>query len=93
MSAVSSQDLHPSAGARFVFEQRDAERPRYRLEIYLPEGRRNGGELVWDAEGKAQLSFDHEPGEADAWIKEGAAKLARVLKRDPKAKLSRWRER
>lgn len=92
MSAVSSQDLHPKAGARFVFE-RQGEDLRYRFEVYLPGARRNGGELAWDEAGKAELSFDEEPSGDDAWIKEGAGKLARVLKRDPKAKLSRWRDR
>ena len=91
MSEVSSHDLHPKAGARFVFE-RQGETKSYRVAVYLPQGRRLEGALSWSESGAAELEFESQPVEQDAWIVEGAHKLARVLKRDPKTRLSRWRE-
>lgn len=92
MAEVSSQDLHPSAGARFVFE-REGEALRYRFIVYLPGTAQHTGTLDWDGEGKANIEIEPAPAGEVAWIVEGAAKLARVLKRDPKAKLIRWRDR
>ena len=92
MTDVSSRDLHPSAGARFVFD-REGDAPSYRLEVFLPEGRRASAALGWDVDGKAVFAWELAPQEEDAWVRDGAGKLARVLKRDPKAKLSRWRDR
>jgi hypothetical protein len=91
VSNVSSQDLHPRAGARFVFE-REGEALRYQLSIYLPEGRSLAGVLSWGESGVATVDYGSAPGADDAWVVDGALKLARVLKRDPKAKLIRWRE-
>ena len=92
MSSVSSQDLHPKAGARFVFE-REGEALRYAMHVYLPEGVELRGHCAWDADGKAEIEFDTPPSDDAAWVVDGAAKLARVLKRDPKSRLVRWRDR
>ena len=92
MVGVSSQDLHPTAGARFVFE-RKGEEPVYALAVYLPAGLLLEGSLVWDEEGKAQIALSPEPSGDASWVVDGAAKLARVLKREPKTRLSRWRDR
>ncbi len=91
MNEVSSQDLHPSAGARFVFERAGATLT-YDLQVYMPQGRTAKGSLRWTEGGLAQLVLVEQPSAADEWIIEGALKLARVLERDPKAKMSRWRE-
>lgn len=91
MSEVSSQDLHPKAGARFVFE-RQGEAMSYRVLVYLPDSRMAQGSLSWDDSGSATLELEPEPTGDDQWIVQGVLKLARVLKRDPKAWLSRWRE-
>lgn len=95
MSDASSLDLHPRDGARFVFEREDEGdgSPEYRVDIYLPEARRVGGRLSWDGEGAAVLQLDDPaPSEDDAWVRDGGLKLARVLKRDPKQRIVRWRE-
>ena len=95
----SSRDLHPSTGARFVFE-REAGRdePRYRVAIYLPAGRSLAGTLAW-VEDRAELELEQpdEVGgpsvEADtlARAREEALKLARVLHRKPRDHMLRWR--
>ncbi|MCA9700294.1 MAG: hypothetical protein KC431_22400 [Myxococcales bacterium] len=93
----SSADLHPKSGARFVFTRRDSvdgsadDALRYDLEIYLPAGRDWRGELRWQ-DGRSVIV--DEPGEPDEGLGRALAeahKLARVLHRDPKPKLSRWR--
>lgn len=67
--------------------------PHYRVDIYMPEARHAGGELRWEDSGEARLDLaDPAPADEDAWVVEGALKLARVLKRDPKARIIRWRE-
>ena len=88
----SSQDLHPQTGARFVFDRQDdgAEDPRYAVAVYLPEQRGWSGQLSW-LEGSATLVADeHEP-EPQAWVRDEALKLARVLRRTPKQHMVRWR--
>lgn len=87
MIRSSAADLHPDTGGRFVFEREPGEPPRYRVEVFLPAEQRVACALVWDAGGAARL--DPEP--ADAWVTGEITKLARVLHRDPKARLTRWR--
>lgn len=60
---------------------------RYKVDIYLPQQRSLQTELSWSDEGRACL----QPELSDAWAREETIKLARVLKRTPKATLSRWR--
>lgn len=102
----SSRDLHPQTGARFVFDRDNrtntkTEPPRYRVTIYLPDRVRWSGQLAW-VEGSAQLAPQADPeAEAEAdpdpdpeqlrWARAEALKLARVLRRDPKPHMVRWR--
>jgi hypothetical protein len=83
----SGADLHPATGGRFVFEREPGEPPRYRVDVFLPEKGHVACGLEWDAAGIARL--DPEP--TDAWVLGEVTKLARVLHRDPKARLVRWR--
>ena len=93
----SSEELHPASGARFVFTRRDTDLaeggesdekpPSYVVEAHLAGGRTLSGSLSWDERGQACL----EPEWDDAWAREEALKLARVLKADPKRRLLRWR--
>jgi hypothetical protein len=99
---ASSQDLHPTNGARFVFEREadDASGPVYRVTIYMPAQRSWVGRLSWP-DGAATLSADaghdapgHDaPGhdEALGWAHAEALKLARTLRRTPKQHMVRWR--
>ncbi len=87
MIRSSGADLHPATGARFVFEREPGDAPRYRVGVFLPEQVRVECVLTWDASGAARL--DPEPN--DAWVAGEITKLARVLHRDPKARLTRWR--
>jgi hypothetical protein len=106
----SSEDLHPTAGARFVFvrdasllqlggedgaEDEDGQDSasipltslRYEVAAHLASGQTLTATLTWDAAGQARL----DPSWEDAWAREEALKLARVLKADPKRRLLRWR--
>lgn len=85
----SSADLHPETGGRFVFERRSGDPPRYRVLVALPARQRFDCDLDWDPSGALRL--DPEP--TDPWIAAELHKLARVLHRDPKARLVRWRGR
>lgn len=88
MSRPSSDDLHPRSGGRFVFTRRETEDPpAYAVEVYLPGGRTLHASLSWTDEGRAEL----DPPLADAWAHAEALKLARVLRKNPKDRLSRWR--
>ncbi|PRQ08424.1 hypothetical protein [Enhygromyxa salina] len=92
----SSQDLHPSTGARFVFEREPSaapDSPRYLVTIYLPGTERWSGRLEW-VDGRAKLDPTTEPApdrEPWPWALAEALKLARVLHRDPKPHMVRWR--
>lgn len=95
----SSQDLHPRTGARFVFEREGQDQAedtpvRYRVHIYLPGDGRWTGALRW-TEGEATLDAGEQSGAVDeadlTRARDEALKLARVLKRDPKAHMVRWR--
>jgi hypothetical protein len=95
----SSRDLHPQTGARFVFERiGSAPEPTYVLTIHLPEDRCWTGTLRW-IDDRAQLEPAAEQlgpaGEPDelAWAHAEALKLARVLHRDPRPHMLRWRGR
>ena len=79
---ASSQNLHPKAGARYVFEARDD--GRYAVTVYLPEGAAIESLLTLEPEAL-------EPPVAPAWAHDEVLKLARVLRREPRAKLVRWR--
>jgi hypothetical protein len=83
----SAADLHPATGGRFVFEREPGESPRYRVDVFLPEQAHIACVLDWDAGGIARL----DPAPTDAWVLGEITKLARVLHRDPKARLVRWR--
>ncbi len=86
----SSKDLHPTAGARFLFERSDGQGegggPTYRVRAYMPDKVVVETALRWE-DGKAVL----EPRPEDDWVAAEAEKLARVLKKDPKPRLLRWR--
>ncbi len=86
----SSQDLHPKHGARFVFLRttEEDEAPVYDAEVFLPEARTLKTCLAWNDDGKPTL----RPPVQDAAVEAQLLKLARVLKRTPKARLSRWRD-
>jgi hypothetical protein len=85
----SSHDLHPEHGARFVLSRVGPETPvRYRVQVFLPDDLLESA-LRWDDEGAARL----EPPLADLWVHDEALKLARVLKRDPRPEMTRWRGR
>ena len=89
----SSRDLHPKTGARFVFDRlAEHDAPRYQVTIYLPRARWSG-QLDW-SQSDARLSADPEQSELDAaqaWVLDEARKLARVLHRDPRQHMLRWR--
>lgn len=90
MTGPSSQDLHPKSGARFVFERGEVEPTRYALTVYLPDDRTLQADLSWTEDGKAEL-IPRDGAPWEAWTHDEALKLARVLKRDPKSRLTRWR--
>lgn len=79
---ASSQNLHPKAGARYVFEAHGE--GRYSVAVYLPEGEPIRSVLTLDPEGL-------EPPVEPIWAHDEVLKLARVLRREPRAKLVRWR--
>jgi hypothetical protein len=91
----SSQDLHPTTGARFVFDRApDRTEEAYDVVIYLPDGLRWSGQRAW-TEGTATLEPDpDQPSpttEPLAWAHAEALKLARTLRRTPKQHIVRWR--
>ena len=80
----SSADLHPKTGARFVFERRE---DVYEVEVHLADGTSLRTTLRFGAEGGSSL----EPTIDVDWAGAEVHKLARVLKREPKDRLVRWR--
>ncbi|MEM9454706.1 MAG: hypothetical protein AAGF11_11040 [Myxococcota bacterium] len=89
MTNSSSHDLHPAHGGRFVLTRvGSTDDPQYEVTIYLPEGRRLDTHLRW-TDGQAAL----DPTLADEWAQTETLKLARVLRRTPRASLTRWRGR
>jgi len=86
----SSRNLHPKTGARFAFD-RIAPAPVYELRIYLPEGRTWLGSLRW-VDDRAELEPAPTPDDPElVWAHDEALKLARILRRDPRQHLLRWR--
>jgi hypothetical protein len=84
---TSSADLHPVTGARFVFE-RTSEAPLvYRVTVYLPERREHRCVVTWSDAGAIQL----DPAPDEAAVTDEIVKLSRVLRREPKSRLVRWR--
>ncbi len=94
MVEPSSKDLHPESGGRFVFERlsadADAAAPRYRVNAYLPGQRSWSGEVHWVDE-QAIVEGPEASDDELSWARAEVLKLARVLHRDPKPKLVRWR--
>lgn len=88
MIRSSGADLHPATGARFVFEREPGEPPRYRVTVFLPEAVCFAAMVSWDGAVSKIL-----PAPEDAWVCAEIEKLARVLHREPKARLTRWRGR
>lgn len=84
---VSSRELHPTAGARFVCEREPGEPPRYRAAVYVAGGATVTALLAWDAAGQVTL----EPPPDDPWVGGELVKLARVLRHTGQARLTRWR--
>lgn len=85
----SSRDLHPAHGGRFVLTRIGSDDAlAYDVAIHLPEGRRLDTRLRW-LDGQPVL----DPALPDAWAEAETLKLARVLRRTPRASLTRWRGR
>ncbi len=85
---LSSQNLHPKQGARFVFT-REGEAPlTYQVEVLLPGTSRVDVRLRWDEKGLPAI----EPAALDAAVADQLVKLARVLKRSAAPRLTRWRD-
>ena len=78
------RDLHPRKGARFVLTRQDER--RYQARVYRPRDEVLV-DLSWDAAG--QIRMDPEPD--DPWLCEELCKLVRVLRRNPKPRMVRWR--
>lgn len=84
----SSADLHPVTGARFVFD-RVTEAPLvYRVGVYLPEGRASHCTLGWTEAG----ALDLQPTPTEKVVVDELVKLARVLRREAKSRVIRWRD-
>ena len=80
---ASSKDLRPRNGARFVFIRAQ---DGYAVTIHLRDAEIQA-RLSWDDAGASRL--DPEP--TPEWIAVEAHKLARVLHRDPRPSMTRWR--
>ncbi len=93
MTDPSSRDLHPTTGARFAFDRIASEpEPTYDVVIYLPEARRWTGRLCWiDDRATLEPGLDAGADPQLAWAHAEALKLARVLHRDPREHMLRWR--
>ncbi len=68
----------------------------YAVAAYLPDGGGTGESAGWRAQlrwGDEGATLEEVQGQAPApaWISAEALKLARVLRRDPKPRLVRWR--
>lgn len=92
MTDPSSRDLHPTTGARFAFDRvPEAAEPTYAVAIHLAGGRTWLGKLEW-IDGRAKLEPSPEPDDPElVWAHAEALKLARVLHRDPRPHMLRWR--
>lgn len=85
---LSSHDLHPKQGARFVFTREDEAPLTYQVEVFLPGTTRVDARLSWDENGSPAI----EPAALDAAVADQLVKLARVLKRSAAPRLTRWRD-
>jgi hypothetical protein len=88
MTLSSHDDLHPTHGARFLAELVADDPLAYAVTVFLPEAARLVGDLRWP-DGRAEIT----PAWPDPWATDEVLKLARVLRRTPKARLVRWRAR
>jgi hypothetical protein len=87
-SNVADRDAAPAHGGRFVFTREGETTPVvYRVEVLRAGVPTITTSLRWDDADRPVL----EPEIADAWARDETLKLARVLHRDPKPRLSRWR--
>lgn len=85
---VADRDAIPDHGARFVFTREgDAAPVIYRVEVLVAGGPTLATSLRWDESDRPVL----EPDMAEGWVRDETLKLARVLHKDPKPRLSRWR--
>ena len=65
----------------------DGDPPAYAVQVYLPQGVSLRSTLSWSDEGPAVL----DPALDDAWAHGEVLKLARVLRKSPRERLTRWR--
>lgn len=84
---ASSENLHPTHGARFVLLREDDAGSAYAVTVYLANKSTLTSTLRF-ADGKASC----DPPFDDARVQDETLKLARVLKRTPKPRLTRWRD-
>ena len=90
--SASSMPSHtpPDFGGRFVFTREGDGAPAvYRVEVFLSDGPPLATTLRWDDASRPQL----DPPLVDEWARDETLKLARVLHKDPKPRLTRWRGR
>ncbi|MBV1860016.1 MAG: hypothetical protein KUG77_16505 [Nannocystaceae bacterium] len=85
---LSSHDLHPKQGARFVFTRVDDAPLTYQVEVFLPGTSRIDARLTWNENGSPAI----DPAAPDAAVGDQLVKLARVLKRSAAPRLTRWRD-
>lgn len=84
----SSHALHPQSGARYVFHRLSGPpAATYEALIYSADGATIRALLTWDSDGRPQI----EPAIADLSLYEQVIKLARALRSDHPARLTRWR--
>ncbi|TPV92849.1 MAG: hypothetical protein B7733_23435 [Myxococcales bacterium FL481] len=88
MANASSHDLAPKHGARFVFTRQHGEDdpPVYTVDVHRPD------RAVERLAVRCGHPITLEPIPRDTRVAEAVTKLARALKRQPKARLVRWRE-
>lgn len=79
--------MHPTSGARFVFERVTEAPLSYRVAVYLPGGRDHRCMLGWNESGALEL----DPLPTEAAVVGELVKLARVLRREAKSRVIRWR--
>jgi len=86
VNAVTSKELHPRNGARFVFTRAQSEELGYGVAIYVGDGRTLRGELSWP---KDQLELRGEIPEGP--LHDEVVKLARPLRSKTPPRMTRWR--
>jgi hypothetical protein len=80
----------PDFGGRFVFTREGEALPAsYRVEVFVAGEPPMTTTLRWDDASRPRL----DPPLADEWARDETLKLARVLSKDPKTRLTRWRGR